>query len=459
MGETIDGARMSFNGALRVEISDDHSSSDGGALALREMLEASGLCDFLSSHLTDHRNPKYILHELSEMLRAVIIQRGQGWIDLADTDLLREDPVLALACSDGRGMAPVDQARASQPTLSRLLAQLGRAENIGVLQEGLMRFTEWRLRSERCGQRPRTLMLDVDGVPIDVHGEQGGSAFSNYYKRRTYQPLIASIAETGDLLGALLRDGCPGPAQDADTWIPALVDAMEGRLCREVIVRFDAGFTGDAVLRTLDEREIPYLGRLAGNKRLDELAQDHLRRPAGRPPNEPREWAIDLTHQAGTWAEARRLILVVKEREDDLFLDHFWIVTSLSPETHTAYEVVDLYRRRGKAEAHFGELKSVLQPHLSCTSRGCATVEQVLARNEANLLLSIYAYQVMHAVRRLLERMTQQGWSLSRLREQVLKVAARVTVHARQICVRLPRAARHWWQVIFRGLHATSPYP
>ena len=37
-------------------------------------------------------------------------------------------------------------------------------------------------------------------------------------------PLIASLAETGDLLGGLLREGNAGPAKDAATRIPHLVE-------------------------------------------------------------------------------------------------------------------------------------------------------------------------------------------------------------------------------------------
>lgn len=139
------------------------------------------------------------------------------------------------------------------------------------------------------------------------------------------------------------------------------------------------------------------------------------------------------------------MVLVVQERPDDLFLHHFWIVTNLDARRVSAEEVLALYRRRGKAEAHMGELKSVLGVPLSSTDRGKSTVEQVMARNEVNLLLSLYAYQSMHALRCLMEDVTQDGWSLCRLREQVLKVAAVAVIHARQVSIRLGVAAQRWW--------------
>ena len=50
-----------------------------------------------------------------------------------------------------------------------------------------------------------------------------------------------------------------------------------------------------------------------------------------------------------------------------------------------------LYRKRGSAEAHMGEVKSALDVHLSSTDRGVSNVQDVMACNEVSLLLSLYA--------------------------------------------------------------------
>ncbi len=49
--------------------------------------------------------------------------------------------------------------------------------------------------------------------------------------------------------------------------------------------------------------------------------------------------------------------------------------------------------------------------------------------------MSLYVYQVLHGLRRLLESRTHQGWSLIRMRKQVLKVAATMSLCARRIAV------------------------
>ena len=75
-----------------------------------------------------------------------------------------------------------------------------------------------------------------------------------------YSPLVASIAETGDLVGGLLREGNVGPALQADSWIPQLVERFR-QAGTQVRVRIDAGFTGNPTLAALDKANIEYGGQ------------------------------------------------------------------------------------------------------------------------------------------------------------------------------------------------------
>ncbi|MCD2089538.1 transposase, partial [Halomonas meridiana] len=88
------------------------------------------------------------------------------------------------------------------------------------------------------------------------------------YGARIYSPLVASLAETGDMVGGLLREGNAGPAENADTWIPHLVRRLNESTGAQVRVRIDAGFTDNATLEALEDREIEYLGRLRSHTGL-----------------------------------------------------------------------------------------------------------------------------------------------------------------------------------------------
>src|SRR3712207_4556057 len=125
-----------------------------------------------------------------------------------------------------------------------------------------------------------------------------------------------------------------------------LVDRLEGSMCQVAAVRMDAGFPEERLLAGLERRGTPYIARLRNNRALDRLAGPYLKRPPGRPPAEPRLWLHELEYQAGPWSRPRRVVLVVKERPDDLLLDHFWLLTSFSAAAMPTEALLAHYRQR-----------------------------------------------------------------------------------------------------------------
>ena len=140
MGETLATWSPSCNGSVRVEMSGERTTSDSGALLLREALDSSGVIAALEDHLVDQRDPQRVRHSLASQLRTVVLQRAMGWIDLSDTTTLRRDPLWQLACSDARSTTPLAQDRPFQATLSRLLPCLGHNDHIDVVQRAYCRF-------------------------------------------------------------------------------------------------------------------------------------------------------------------------------------------------------------------------------------------------------------------------------------------------------------------------------
>lgn len=204
-----------------------------------------------------------VQHSLSSQLRTLLVQRALGWDDLSDTQTLANDPVLQLACSDQRSTTPLEQPRPSQPTLSRLLNLLATDINQSAFHDGLLDMAMWRLSSMRSGKPLSSITLDVDGLPIETFGNQAGTGYNRYVGCTHYSPLVASIAETGDMVGGLLREGNSGNAAQADQWIPKLVERIGKTTGTKVRVRFDAGFTGNPTLSALDDANIEYVGRLS----------------------------------------------------------------------------------------------------------------------------------------------------------------------------------------------------
>jgi hypothetical protein len=462
MGETQPLFTTSFNRSLSVETRPEFLTGEAGAILLREILERSCIISWLVDRLADPRDADCTTYPLSELLRTVLILLGQGWRDQDDADALRFDPSLRLATAETRGTTALTpgQHLASQPTLSRLLDVLSEDGNRRVLREAIGELAGRRLRAARGGRRRRYLTLDVDGLPIEVHGNQPESAWNGHYHQRMYHPLVACVAETGDLLDARLRAGNAHTAEGALDFILDLVDRVEDTLCQVALVRLDAGFPDEKLLAGLERRGTPYVARVRNNQVLDRMAAPHLRRPLGRPPAEPRIWFHEMFYQAKSWSRSRRVVCVVLERPGELLLDYFWLLTSLDAVAVPAADLLELYRQRGTAEGHFGELMDTLQPALSSAPRSRrhnrgrrlpAKSEPLdaFARNEAILLLHMLAYEVLHAGRCLMEVATKTGWSLRRFRERVLRVGARIVLHARRATLIIADAAARHWQMLW----------
>jgi hypothetical protein len=455
MGESLPMFIPTFNGSLHIEARPDRLSADGGAVLVRELLEQSGIIDWLTARLADSRAQDQIDYPLAELLRTVVVLYGQGWRDQDDADALRLDPALRLAIAEAAGTAAICDGHhlPSQPTLSRLLEMLGQPANRRVLQEAVAEMAGRRLRAMRRGHRLRQVTLDIDGLPIEVHGNQPQAAYNGHYHQTMYHPIVASIAETGDMLDARLRAGNAHTAEGALDFVLDLVTRVETTLCQVALVRIDAGFPGEPLLAGLEANRTPYVARIKNNKVLDRLAAPHLARPVGRPPAEPRTWFYEKTYAAGAWSRERRVVLVVLERPGELLLDHFWLLTNIKAEKLSGEALLALYRERGKAEGHMGELMDVLAPALSSSSRArWPKTSDAFARNEALLLLRLLSYEVLHSGRCVMEKITRTGWSLRRFRERVLKVGARVVLHARRATLVISEMAAPYWRQFFQGL-------
>jgi len=131
-----------------------------------------------------------------------------------------------------------------------------------------------------------------------------------------------------------------------------VVDRARKSFCDLAMVRIDAGFPSAALLAGLDARGIDFVSRLRANPVLDRLAVPCMKRLPGRRPADPRSWLYELRYQADSRDKSRRMILVVRERADDLLLDRFFLVTSLKWTAKLRHEVLAHYREHGKAEGH-----------------------------------------------------------------------------------------------------------
>ena len=104
MGETLPLFTPLFNKSVQIESRPEHLTGESGALIQREIMERSGIIDWLAARLHNPRKPELITYPLSDLLRTHLLLLGQGWRDQDDADRLRQDPGLRVANSTRRGV-------------------------------------------------------------------------------------------------------------------------------------------------------------------------------------------------------------------------------------------------------------------------------------------------------------------------------------------------------------------
>ncbi len=86
--------RMGFDGGIKLEFHGAKVTSDGGLLAYRELDDALGLFDAVSTALSDQRTGRNIQHAMATLLRQSIYSRLAGYEDVNDAERLSVDPVM-----------------------------------------------------------------------------------------------------------------------------------------------------------------------------------------------------------------------------------------------------------------------------------------------------------------------------------------------------------------------------
>lgn len=467
MGERLSLFRPRFNKAIRFVPRPSEVSSDAGVVLLREVLQQLGLIDWLVRVLNDPRDPARVAHTLSALLRTRLLAMAMGWSNQDDVEVLSDDPALRLAVSDGRGESALDRTKlGSQASMSRLLAILASPDNLARLNQALVVLAGRSLRAS-SGGRPVEVVLDIDSIVCEVHGHQEGSAYNGHYKVSAYHPIVAMLGETGDIVGVWLRPGNAHTADHAPEFVLDVIARIEAEIGPVRAVRFDAGFPSEPLMAALEDRDVPFVARIRKNSVLDGLA-GWATLPMLPAPETTRTMFKECSYKAGSWSRERRVVFVRIDEPGELFSRGFFLVSSISDETLGAAELLGLYRRRGCAEDAFGQWLGAVSPTLCSTNRTktryrgrapktrTAAVDP-FANNEANLLLSALAANLLVAFRRLVTAATGTPWRLGRMRDQVLKVGAVLVRGGRRLTLTVATSSVTLWGQIVAKIEAFQP--
>ena len=443
MGETKNGSlAVRFESKLKLEFHGARVTSDAGLLAYREMDEAFGLTVMADEYLKDTRPGSNVQHRMIPLLRQSIYGRLAGYEDVNDAERLRVDPTMRYVV----GGRATSREAASTSEMGRFETDmLGRKENLNALMELPGRWID------RANERTelKKIILDLDSSESPVYGQQEGSAYNGYFGCDCFHPIFC-FNQFGDVERSLLRKGNVHSAEDWRSVLEPVVARYRGRPL-ERFFRADAAFANPDVYAFLEKERFGYAIRIPANEVLEREIADLLIRPVGRPSRKPKVLYASLTYRAESWLRFRRVVAKVEWHAGDLYPRVGFIVTNLM--WYPAERVMNFYNQRGTAEQWIKEGKyAVKWTRLSCHD---------FKDNEVRLQLFALAYNLGNFLRRLALPDSVKHWSLTTLREKLVKIGAKVVRHARYVVFQMAEVAipRHLFATILRRIGRLCPVP
>lgn len=425
---------QAFEKPVQATFDTDASTSDGGLIVLAATDARLGLTRALASHLTDRRAPGQVVHSVEEIFRQRVFSIAAGYEDGNDAARLRCDPALALACTD----SSTDQPLASQASISRFENSVD-ARSAVLMGRELEDAAVAQLKHQRKkGKRRQRIVVDLDPSVDPAHGGQQGVLFHGFYDRWCYLPMFGFLSFEGApsqlLFSARLR---PGTSKESRGTIP-LIERIVEKIRKAfgpkqaIVVRLDGGFLYPRILEALDRMKVQYVVGMGTNDRLKAISNKML--PELRKQAEESEESVrsfdDCDYRARSWTRSRRVITkaeaipypgrAIKDNPRH-------VVTNLRGRPERVY---DFYCMRGDAENRIKELKCDLQVDRTSCSRFVA--------NQVRVLMTAAAFVLYQEIRWRLRRRLGQA-QVGRLRDMLVKVAARVVESTRRVVLHLPK--------------------
>jgi hypothetical protein len=208
------------------------------------------------------------------------------------------------------------------------------------------------------------LVVDVDSFVGEVHGYAKQGAAFGYTHRRGYHPILATRADTGEVLHIRLRKGSANSARGAVRFVDELVARVGRAGARgEKLFRADSGFWNNAIFARLERADWQYS--------IGVRMQPHIRDAIAKIPET--DWQTLADYPEGGEAQIAQTMLgsqrlVVRRtrlvgEQAELFPDwrHFAFITNRPDPLqtveaeHRQHAVVELAIRdlKDQALAHF----------------------------------------------------------------------------------------------------------
>ena len=417
--------KLSFNfkvkKPLEVKFSGLDLSSDAGLLLVKQAEENLKVAQGISNCLEDGREQHKVKHSMFQLVSQRIYQIAAGYEDTNDSNYLRHDPIFKIICDKIPEMG--GELLASQPTISRLENGITKQEIKRIRRFFVNKFLQNHLSN------PEQIVLDIDGFDAYTHGHQQLRLFHGYYGHQIYFPVLINEAKSGYPLIVQLRPG----NSHAGKGVLGLLRWLFWRLRKawpdvKIILRGDGGFSLPEIINLCEKKDVKYVFGFSSNavlKRKINYLLDLARLQYFRTQEKARLFS-DVYYAAKSWDKPRRIVMKAEWLEKGG--NPRFLVTNLETEAQELYD--NFYVQRGASSEHrIKELKlGINADRLSCHK---------FIVNQFRLFLCQAAYILMLELRASAKGTSLAIAQVSRLRETIIKIAAKVSVSVRRTLVEL----------------------
>jgi len=410
------------NKKIEADFNGGEVSSNAGLFFLREVENRIGLIRKMTDSLRDRRHPGYVKHQLLELFKQRVFQISCGYEDGNDSNELREDPVMKIACER---LPDDDPALASQPTISRFENRISRTDLYRIAEVIVNVFID------SYSEPPEGIILDIDDTDDLTHGHQQLTLFNAYHGDYCYMPIHIYEGRSGKLITTVLRPGKRPTGKQIVSILKRVVKKIRKAWPDVVILlQADAYYSCPAVFDFCEETDMKYVLGFKSLSPLVRQVESFVQETSQRFKLErhPVIMFTETLYKAKSWEKVRRVI--AKVEYNALGSNTPFIITNLE-HWNRRFIYQTIYSGRGAAELMIKEHKNHLfSDRTSCTS---------FSANQFRLFLHSAAYVLLHTFRTLYLKGTE--WASAQfdtIRLKIIKIGARIIQRTRKIRIHLP---------------------
>jgi hypothetical protein len=306
-----------------------------------------------------------------------------------------------------------------------------------------------------AGPGSARLVIDIDSTICEVEGHHKHGAAFGYTKVLGYHPMLASRADTGEILHARMRKGSANTARGVRRFIDELIARVRrAGAGGEIVVRLDSGFWSNDTIKTLGRLNARYTMAVRTNNKAVATAITAIDDHAWRP--------IDYTcdgeaHVTETTYKNQRLIVrrtrLTDRRQLKLWPDwrYFAFLTDLPGDAvavdafHRAHAVIELDIRDLKEGAGLEHVPS-----------------GNFHANSAWLQCAVLAHNLIRWTATIGQPAPIEQRSVARtVRTRLIAIPARLVNHAGNLILRGPLnwPWQHWFTRRLAALRSVQPVP